>query len=355
MQVDRRALHNALKELGRVSPARATLPILEQVHLIAVDGTLTLTTTDITRRLSFQLPANGELNVCLPCKHLAQAVKPEGRGDAGLVELRQHGDQVSILVDGLNSTMPATDPSEFPRASDREQDLIGLWPAAPLREALEFVLPAASKDEARPHLCSVFLKDRDVVATDGHRLHLAPLPAPLAGSLLLPSAAAATMSRMLKHGDQAILARTDDVLQAKCGTWQLDTKLSDKTFPPYRQVIPAKDHQPTLMQVQAAIFHRAVTRVSRMASDKRLKLRVNGAISMTTWDAEHGAAELEVPVQSSTHQGHDLHIGFDAPYLTQAVPKKADLVQMGFAGPLDPLRVDLNGGKLAVIMPLRLN
>ena len=355
MQVDRRALHDALKELARVTPNNSNLPYLSNVHLAAQEGTLTLTATDITRRLSCQLPADDELNTCLPCKHLSQAVKPDGRGDAGLVELRQHDDQVSVLVDGLNSTMPATDPSEFPRASNKDQDLIGLWPAVPLREALDFVLPAASKDESRPQLCTVYMQDQNLVATDGHRLHLAPLPAPLAGSLLLPSTAAATLSRMLKHGDQAILARADDVLRIKCGSWQLDTRLSDRTFPPFRQVIPSMDHQPTLMQVQAALFNKAVTRVSRLTRDKRLKLCINGVIGLTTWDAEAGAAQLQVPVVQSNHQGDDLHIGFDAPYLAQAVPKKAAHVHMGFNGPLDPLRVDLAGCKLAVIMPLRLN
>ena len=355
MRVDRRALHKALTELGRIAQPRATLPMLEQVHLAANDGTLNLTTTDLDRRLSCQLPAEGELSACIPCKQLAQAVKPEGCGNAGHVELQQQDDHVTILVDGLTSKMPITDPAEFPAASDREQDLLGLWPAAPLREALEFVLPAASKDETRPHLCTVLMADRDMVTTDGHRLHLAPLPAPLSASLLLPSTAAATLARILKHGDQAIVAQAGDLLRIKCGSWQLDARLSDRTFPPYQQVIPAMDSQPTLMQVQAALFNKAVTRISRLARDKKLRLRVNGAISMTTWDVDHGAAELEVPVQSSTHQGHDLHIGFDAPFLTQAVPKKADQVQMGFSGPLDPLRVDLSGGKLAVIMPLRLD
>jgi len=355
MQVDRRALHKALTELGRVAQPPAARPVLEQAHLAASDSTLTLTTTDITQRLSCQLPAEGELNACIPCKQLAQVVKPEGRGNAGIVEFHQQDDKVTVLVDGLTSTLTGTDPAEFPQPSDREQDLLGLWPATPLREALEFVLPAACRDAFRAHLCTIYMEGQDMVATDGHRLHLAPLPAPLDGSLLLPHAGAATLVRMLKHNNQVIVAQAGDVLRVKCGAWQLDTRLSDKTFPPYEQVNPAMDSQPTLVQVQASIFNRAVVRVSRLARDKKLRLRVNGAIGLTTWSAEHGAAELEVPVESTTHQGHDLLTGFDAPFLQQAVPKKAEQAQLGFGGPLDPLRVDLDGGKVAVVMPLRLD
>ena len=355
MRVDRRALHRALTELVRLVPRSASHPALEQVLLTASGGTLTLTATDLSRRLSCRLPAVGKLSTCLPGRTLVRAVKPEGRGHAGHVELRQQDDHVSIQVDGLTTTLPATDLAAFPAPSSRAPELLGLWPAAPIREALEFVLPAASRDEVRPHLRAVLLKDQDMVATDGHRLHLAPLPALLADSLLLPSAAAATLARVLKYGEQAIVARAGDLLRVQCGPWQLDARLSDKTFPPYKPVIPAMDHQPTTLQVQAALFHQAVTRISRLARDRKLRLRVNGVISMTTWDADHGAAELELPVQSSTHHGADLHLGFDAPYLAQAVPGKAGPVQLGFAGPLDPLRVDLDGGKLAVIMPLRLD
>lgn len=355
MRADRREMYTVLKELARVVPTRGTSPIIEQVHLVARDGFLTLTTTDINRRLTCQIPATGELRVCLPCKQLTQAIKPEGRGDAGLVELHAQGDRISVCVDGLTSTMNSADPDDFPQVSTKNQELIGLWPARPLREALEFVLPAASRDETRPHLCTVLMQDYDLVATDGHRLHLAPLPAPLAGSLLLSASAAATLARMLQHGDQAILARTSDVLRVKCGTWQLDAHLSDLAFPPYKQVIPTMNDQPIHIQAQAALFNKAVVRVARLTRDKRLKLCINGVISMSTWDAEAGVAQSQVPVVQSNHQGDDLHIGFDAPYLTQAIPKDVDLVQLGFDGPLAPLRVDLDGGRVAVVMPLRLD
>ena len=65
MQTDRRALHAALKELLRVAPSKAATPALEMVHLFATNGILTATTTDLSRRLSCQLPAQGGLDVCV--------------------------------------------------------------------------------------------------------------------------------------------------------------------------------------------------------------------------------------------------------------------------------------------------
>ena len=360
MNVDRRALHGALKELLRLIPRQATLPVMEMVHLDAHNSSLTLTTTDLSQRLSCHLPVEGDINACVQAKLLGQVIKPEGRGAAGMVEFHEDNDhdKVSVLADGLTTHMRSMPPEEFPAehspAKKEPWSLQGMWPAAPLKDALDFVLPAASKDESRPHLCTVLLQDQDAVTTDGHRLHLAPLPVALTQPLLLSADGAGTLSRLLNKGEQVILARTGDMLRVKVGPYQLDTRLSDKKFPPYSRVIPDLDAQPTHIKVQAALLSKALTRVSCLTRDKRLKLRVNGSITMTTWESEDGAAEIELPVSRSNHEGEDLHIGFDAPYLQQAVAKGAEEVELGFRLPLDPLRMDLDGGKVAVIMPLRL-
>ena len=358
MQTDRRVLHGALKELLRLIPRQATMPVLEMVHIHANNGTLTLTTTDLSRRLSCLLPAEGDLNVCVHCKMLSQVIKPEGRGNTGTVDIFQDDDRISVLADGLTSHLRPTPSTDFPVSPTPKENepwsLAGMWPSAPLKDALSFVLPAASKDESRPHLCTVLFQDQDIVTTDGHRLHLAHLPAPVPQPLLLPAPAAGTLARLLAHGEQVILARAGNILRAKVGNWQLDTRLSDQKFPPYDQVIPNQDSQPIHFQLQAQLLSRAITRVSRLTRDKRLKLRINGAVTLSTWESEQGAAEIEVPVTCSNHEGEDLHIGIDSPYLMQAIPKGLKELQMGFGGPLDPLRLDLKGNRVAVIMPLRL-
>ena len=357
MRVDRREIHNVLSELTRIAPKNHSLPALERVLLSATNGTLTLTTTDLTRRLSCQIPAEGELTASVHCKLLVQVIKPEGRGAAGVVEFHQDSEKVSVLAEGLTTHLRTMPPEEFPAEHSPTKkepwSLLGMWPAAPLEDALRFVLPAASKDESRPHLCTVLLQDQDAVTTDGHRLHLAPLPVALTQPLLLPTEGAGTLNRILNKGEQVILAQAGEVLRAKVGPYQLDIKLSDKKFPPYNAVIPNLESQPTHIQVQAKLLSKALTRVSRLTRDKRLKLRVNGSITMTSWESEEGAAEIEVPVSRSNHGGEDLHIGFDAPYLQQAVAKGVEEVDLRFAGELDPLRVD-QGGRVAVIMPLRL-
>ena len=358
MKVDHRKLHTALKELVRIVPRNASMPVLETVHLTASNGMLTLTTTDLSRRLSRQIPAQGDLDVCVHAKMLTNIIKPE-RGTAGDVDICQDGDKVSLLADGMTSHLRPTPSTDFPAGPTPKENepwsLAGMWPSAPLKDALSFVLPAASNDESRAHLCTVLFKDNDAVTTDGHRLHLAHLPAPIPQPLLLTALAAGTLNRLLAHGEQVILAQAGDILRAKVGNWQLDTRLSDRKFPPYNAVIPNKDSQPVHIRLQADLLSKAITRVSRLTKDKKLRVRVNGCITLTTWEAEQGAAEIEVPVLQSNHEGDDLHIGFDCPYLLHAIPKGINELQLGFGSPLEPLRMDLDNGKVAVVMPLRLS
>ena len=360
MRTDRRELHNALKELARVAPNNSSLPSLTNVHLPASNGTLHLSTTDLEVRLSYEMRAEGDINTCLPAKLLSRLVKPEGRGNAGEVEFTPHDDdRVAVTVDGVTSKLVCTAPPEFPAGfrpgEDQSWSLAAMWPGGALREALSYVLPAASRDETRKHLCVVRLEDQIMVTTDGHRLHLAALPSSLAEPLQVSSHAGSVLCRILGSQEQVIMARCKDQLRVRAGSWQLDTRIPDTKFPNHEQVVPAQGRQEVTVEVDSKVFTKALTHVSKLTRDKRVKVRINGAVTLTTWDAELGAAEIEVPTVSSNHDGEDLITGFDGRYLKDMASTKAATFEMSFDGPLDPMRVDLDGGKVAVVMPMRLD
>ncbi|MFO7684838.1 MAG: hypothetical protein R6V60_01990 [Desulfobacterales bacterium] len=114
MRVDRRALHDALKELARLAPTRGSLPHLSNVLLTGTGDKLTLCATDITTRLTCDIPAQGNpFATCVPAKLLAILVKPAGK-QAGDVALEVAGDKVSVTIGGTAMQLPATDPQIFP-------------------------------------------------------------------------------------------------------------------------------------------------------------------------------------------------------------------------------------------------
>ena len=355
MKVDRRALYSALTELVRVTDPKASLPILSHVLLQAVAGVLTLRATDLTRNLTCQLSAEGELETCLPAKLLAQLIKPEGRGDAGDVIIESIDDaSCAVTFDGLTSRLAALSPEMFPAGPGGKDDwsLLALWPASDVRTTLEYVLPAVSTDDGRPHLNAVYLDLEKIVATDGHRLHLADLPGRLPDPLLIPLESAKTLGRISKLGDQLILARAGNVVRARVGAWQLDAKLADARFPPYEKVIPTE--RPTKMTVDRALLTKALARVTRLSKGKIVKLTINGQVSIAASDPDLGSVAIDVPLIETNHVGDDIVMGVNPAYLKDAITPKQKTIQLGLSNPTDAMTLDLGGGRFAVVMPTRL-
>ena len=355
MKVDRRALYSALTELVRVTDPKASLPILSHVLLQAVAGVLTLRATDLKRNLCCQLPAEGDFETCLPAKLLANLIKPKGRGDAGDVVIEgSEGTSCSVTFEGLSSRLVPIAPEQFPTGpkSDDQWSLLALWPSNALREVLRYVLPAASPDDDRPHLNAVCLDAGRIITTDGHRLHLAELPSELPAPLLVPLESAKTMDRILKLGEQVILARSGDILRVRAGAWQLDTRLADARFPPYQKVIPVE--WPTMVTVDHSLFSKALARVSRLTRNPTMRLTINGQMTIATSDPDLGEAEVVVPLLESNHEGGDIVMGVNAAYLKDAVGPKQKSFRIGLGQAGDAMRLDLEKDKLAVVMPVRL-
>jgi len=149
--------------------------------------------------------------------------------------------------------------------------------------------------------------------------------------------------------------KDQDQLRVRCGSWQLDTRLLDETFPPYNQVIPAKDTQQTQVIFDIATLNTALAQVMKLSDSGNIKVCVNGAVVLSPWGTSLGETEVEVPTIENNHSGADLELGIDGAYLADGLPRGASTVELSFNKPLDPVRLDLPGDRLAVIMPVRLN
>jgi DNA polymerase-3 subunit beta len=366
LRADRRTLHRVLAILARVADPKASMPILGTVRLAAAPNATeaTLTATDLTTTLSATAPieANGGgIDTCLDARTLARLLKPEGRKGAAEVVLEPlDGHGVAVSLDAMTTKLPGVDQQDFPTAvgHDIPDDLwthAALWPAAELRDALAYATPAASRDTTRPHLCCVAIDPAKgvIVATDGHRLHKVATPAPWHGpQVLVPTAAAELLERILGEDELVALAIAQGILRVRHGRWTLTTKLVDAQFPPYEMVIPRTDDALIRLSVEATKLVAALTRVARATRCHSARFKVNGAISISSWSDDAGEAELAVPALESTHHGgDDLVISLDTRYLRDALGGAAT-AELRFGGDLDPVRVDV-GERVGVIMPLR--
>ena len=359
MKANRRLMVAALKHLSKLARPKAAPPVLSHVLLESKGGLLTLTATDLEQRLQAQIPAEGEIRTCLPCKLLHQLVKPADKksGQGEIVLEAAPDNQVAVHIAGMATLLRCSPVADFPgHAASPAEDwhLVGIWPSKSLLEGLIFVLPAVSKDDTRLNLNSVQFESDRIVATDGHRLHLAKLPAVLAEPFLLPSDAAKTLKFILTGSDQVIVARSGDIVRFKAGAYKLDVRLMDERFPDINKVVPKTKDAKIRLEVDPALFSRALDQLAKVASDKHLKMTVNGKLTIEAFDPDTGSAELTVPTLQSTHTGEDLVVGFNAGYLSEAIKKASGAVTVGLVDPLSPARIDHGGnGRVAVVMPLR--
>jgi DNA polymerase III sliding clamp (beta) subunit (PCNA family) len=160
------------------------------------------------------------------------------------------------------------------------------------------------------------------------------------------------LERVLAACDHAVLARHENVLCVRCGNWTLTTHLKSDTFPPVDQVVPALISMPTHFGVDPKVLSKALGRVARVSSSRLIKMTVNGVVTLSTSDINLGDAETLVPVISNSHTGEDLVTGYNSQYLIDAIANSAK-VTLSLCRPLDPLRVDGDGGRIAVVMPVR--
>lgn len=171
----------ALRAALLVIPRKAGLPILENVHLRAGDGTLVVSATDLETYAQFTVPCVCSLpfSACAPARALYETVAgiPGGSIDLELVDWHW---RIRSDVVGFTGKIAGIDSSDFPEAPVRSTEHRIAFHPRDLDAVYEKVAFAVSDDPTRPVLHGVCLrrvrKHAEVCATDGHRLARLPLP-----------------------------------------------------------------------------------------------------------------------------------------------------------------------------------
>ncbi|HOX42936.1 MAG TPA: DNA polymerase III subunit beta [Myxococcota bacterium] len=356
MKVAQRPLYEALKELTRVVPIKHALTVLTMVLIEVRNGLATLTSTDLETRLTYRLPAEGELTTCLPVKLLRDLVKPESAKQNGEVVIEPMSDkQVRVEVAGAESRVACYVPLDFPdwpvAPGDFKPNVV--WDGDLLRRSLDFVLPAVSHDKTRPHLGGVYFDSGRAVATDGHRLHWHALEPKLPKSLLLPGAAASILAQLACDGP-VNLSRAEGWSRFEGGNWVLMSKEMDGTYPHYTQVVPGANEATSVILLPSAPIRRELQRLKRLAPKANVKVTLNGALSLSIQDHDANQATAVIKPTENSHTGKDLVIGVNPAYLVEALGTADETVRVGFGDAIDPVRIDLPGGRLSIVMPVRL-
>ena len=197
------------------------------------------------------------------------------------------------------------------------------------------------------------------VATDGHRLALAEMPAPegAAGSpgVIIPRKTIQEIRRLLDDaGEMVEMQVSSQKVKFAFGRAALTSKVIDGSFPDYVRVIPKGNDK--ILRVDNALFAQAVDRVATISAEKSRSVKMaveSGRITLTVRNMEAGQAVEEIEVD---YAGDSFEIGFNARYLLDVAGQiTGSEAEFRFADPASPTLVldPEDPGVQYVLMPLR--
>ncbi|MDH3746925.1 MAG: DNA polymerase III subunit beta [Gammaproteobacteria bacterium] len=321
----RDVLLKPLQAVIGVVERRQTMPILSNVLLVARDGVLSVTATD----LEVELVAKTEVDV-----ETGGEITVSGRKLLDICKALPEGAEIGINVSGEKlgvrsgrskftlATLPA---AEFPTVEDIKAGQTITVPMDVLGRLIEKTHFSMAQQDVRYYLNGMLLETGGqhlrAVATDGHRLALCQ--AELGGEklseqqVIVPRKGVLELQRLL-GGD----GNLDIELGANHVRIQLDgirftSKLIDGRFPEYERVIPQESSNE--MTADKEVLRSALQRTAILSNEKyrgiRLVIRDSGVV-LQAHNPEQEEAEEEVEVQYS---GDDIEIGFNVNYLLDAI------------------------------------
>jgi DNA polymerase-3 subunit beta len=359
-RISKEAFLDGLQKVQHVVSSRTTLPILSNVLLVAKDGRIQFTTTDldvgITGSVEAQIEKEGATT--LPAKRLVSIVR----------ELP--ASEVEVSVDAKNHASIRSGPSffkiiglgeaEFPPLPDFAGAREFKIPQLVLRDGLKKTFYAISTDETRYVLNGIFTSFRDgkltLVATDGRRLAMVDadleFPASHETDVIIPTKAVQELQRLLGEAGDVLVKLSDSQISFTVGDSLLCSKLIEGNYPNYRQVIPGDSNERVVISREALL--ETVRRVSLLSSEKSNSVKLvfsENRIEVTANSPDVGEAQESMDV---IYQGPPMQIAFNPEFLQAPLRNlDSDDVYLDLIDEMSPGVLRIEGTFLYVLMPMR--
>jgi DNA polymerase-3 subunit beta len=380
---ERDALSEAISSAGRAVASRSgALPILSGLLVRTSQDQIDLAGSDLelTIRVSAPAECDDEGAAVLPARLFGDIVRSL---EPGAVSVDVGEDEARIKSGRSEFSLRVLAAEDFPRLPEVAGSGVRM-DAAALAEALRQVIPAASRDDARPILTGVLLVAEGsglrLVATDSYRLGVRDLPgesvlaAHLSGAaaegrhVLVPAKALGELQRLLGSGgapgsaapgteNQVELSFSDRDACFDTGRARVSTRLIEGQFPNYQQLIPSG--YPNRLVVPREAFMEAVKRVRLIGRDRdnapiRLMMSAAG-LELQTIVHDVGQATETLDAK---YEGTETTIAFNPEFLLDGLGAiSADEVSVETLDTSKPaiVRSAEGGDFLYLLMPVRVS
>jgi len=321
----REALLKPLQAVIGVVERRQTMPILSNVLIIAKDGQLAVTATDLEVELVAQAEieseSDGEITVSgRKLLDICRAL-PEGSE----VKVSLGAEKLSVRAGRSKFNLVTLPAAEFPVVEDIKAGQTITVSQKALGRLMEKTHFSMAQQDVRYYLNGMLLeasgKQLRAVATDGHRLALCQTD--LEGDeleeqqVIVPRKGVLELQRLMTGEGDLNIELGANHIRIQLDGIRFTSKLIDGRFPEYERVIPKESSNE--LKADRGEFKSALQRTAILSNEKyrgiRLVIRDSGVV-LQAHNPEQEEAEEELAVEYS---GEDIEIGFNVNYLLDAL------------------------------------
>lgn len=318
------ALSEAVLKVSKAMPVKRNNNLLEGIKLVAKDGFLTLTATDlelaIIKRIAAVVQVEGE--VVVVGKFFTDFVKSLS---AEQITLEcTDGKNITILYGANEGFLRCMEADEYPQIDAIEETSSILLGKEDIKDVINKTVFAASQEDSRPILkgCLFEVKENElnVVALDGYRLAYCKKQciATGDGNFIIPARSLVEVLRLVDEADDDVkILFSKDKMMVVINNTQIISRLILGDYINYRNIIGTDFASCAVFsreKLSESMSHIIV--ISRADKNNTVRFELNENVIMIDSRSEIGTVHESIP---ATIDGKDCVICFNCKYIQDII------------------------------------
>ena len=357
---------DALQMGASIAERRQTIPILANLRIVARDGKVEITATDLEIQIKTltevkKVVEEGEITVS--ARKMSELCRSLPDNEA--LEFDLNNGKLTVSSKNFHADFATISALDFPELESKEETNSLSISSSALQRLLNKTAFCMASQDVRYYLNGLLVEYKggevNAVATDGHRLALATSPLDKTITIdgerqILPRKAVLELSKILRQENEDIkITFGNSSLSIQDENLDFSTKLIDGKFPDYEKVLPSGE--PNALEVSKESLQSALSRASVLSNEKYRGVRFaldKNTLKLTANNPEKESAEELLDVN---YNGNPMEIGFNIGYLLDVLGTiETDNVELNFYGEESSclIREPGNQAEVYVIMPMRL-
>jgi len=269
IEVAQEKLTKALNSVSRVAPARATLPILNNILIKVQDKKVSLIATNLDMAIIDYLPVSNSQNgtITVPAQIITEFISNLPK-DAQ-IKITSKDNKISINSGKYSSVINGTSAEDFPELPeiDEKSAVVFKINIEEFKNSINQVITAVNHDLNRPALTGVHFYTKDntlyLGSTDGYRVTKKKLINNVKSEVKV-TIPAATLQEVLRdltdEMEEVEISLNEDLVRFRLGEIEIISKLIDAEYPDLEKLISINS------EVNLTVNRDELLRVTKLAS-----------------------------------------------------------------------------------------